>query len=103
VQAGSSLSALGTPSVCSGVPGFAPRRVTLDVTLAVGASASARWLKPKAGITLPRWSRGFDPRFPLQLVIPFPPPVTLSVRLLGQRVNLLDRPSQHRILVAVIR
>jgi hypothetical protein len=55
------------PRFCSGVPWFAAIRVTLDVTLAVGASASARWLKPKAGITLPRWSRGFDPRFPLQL------------------------------------
>jgi hypothetical protein len=53
-QAGSSLSALGTASVCSGVPAFAATRVTLDVTLAVGASASARWLKPKVGITLPR-------------------------------------------------
>jgi hypothetical protein len=55
------------PRFCSGMPGFAPIRVTPDVTLAIRASASARWLKPKVGITLPRWSRGFDPRFPLQL------------------------------------
>jgi hypothetical protein len=32
VQAGSSRSARGTLRFCSGMPGFAPRRVTLDVT-----------------------------------------------------------------------